>query len=237
MSKGIKKLLKKILKCQKKLLKIKEYEMLFYKDATAKTSNAIAYVDGSFNNNRNVGAYGIVFITKDSVKQYSGVPSFLPNEKVSSTYTELAAALQAIHIARSSKIKKLVIKYDCEIIHQWSKSKVDINDKTGQWYQKKVLSARKNLKIKFKKVKAHSKNRYNDLADSLAKAAVQKELSQLNSQNKKKKKPVKKKTSQQTQNIQTQAKVSMPKASISANTQQAMSKALTIHVERLPMII
>lgn len=237
MSKGIKKLLKKILKCQKKLLKIKEYELLFNKDMAAKSSNAIAYVDGSFNNNRNVGAYGIVFITKDAIKKYSGVPAFLPDKATSSTHTELAAAVQAIQIARSSKIKKLVIKYDCEIIHRWSKSKVDINDKTGQWYRKMVLKARKNLKIKFKKVKAHSKDKYNDLADSLAKAAVQKELSQLNSQNKKKKKSVKKKMSQQTQNMQTQAKDSIPKANISANTQQAMSKALTIHVERLPMVI
>lgn len=168
-----KELLKKILKTNKKILKMLQKNALLLDKPTDK-NKAVVYVDGSYNDSVGIGAYGIVFLSESGKKTYSGNPNFPFSEGMSSTICECCAVITAIGIAMSLKFKKIVLKYDCSAV-------VDIleipehNRKPEQkWYCDCIVKAKRKIKIKFVKVPAHADNLYNKEADALAKAALRK---------------------------------------------------------------
>ena len=85
---------------------------------------------------------------------------------------EIMGAAQSMKIADLLKIPELTIYHDYEGIAKWC---------TGEWKAKKTwtrkyrdfyLEKSKTVSISFVKVKGHSHDKYNDLADSLARKAV-----------------------------------------------------------------
>ena len=138
-----------------------------------------AYVDGSYNIATKRFGYGVVFFT-DGVTE-NGEPEYFTLSKAFSepelaemrnVAGEIMGAAQAIKSAKSRGYKSITIYHDYEGIAKWC---------TGEWKAKKVWTKKykafydeisKDISVTFKKVEAHSGNKYNDLADKLAKEAV-----------------------------------------------------------------
>lgn len=132
---------------------------------------AIAYVDGSYNNKTKEFTYGAVIFWNS--KEYHFSAKFVNEElaKMHNVAGELKGSERAIKFALENKIDTITIYYDYEGIAKWC---------TGEWKTKKegtkaykdfYNKAKQRVKINFVKVKAHSGDRYNELADKLAKEA------------------------------------------------------------------
>ncbi len=130
------------------------------------------YVDGSFINGR--CGYGVV-ILKDN-KIINKISGKVQGELVKNhrqVAGELAAVKNALKWCVKNSVKEIYLYYDYAGIEKWI---------TGTWQAKKKLTRSyvdfvKNeisnkVKIHFKKIKSHSGDRYNELADRLAKNAA-----------------------------------------------------------------
>ncbi len=142
-----------------------------------KSKCLIAYVDGSYSNNIGIPTYGVVLIDGDNEKHISG------RVEDKSTYTmrnvagEISGAVKAIEFALLNGYKEIVIHHDYTGISNWCigqdgnkrwKAKAEGTKK----YQRLFDECKGKILIKFVKVKAHSGDKYNELADELAKNAL-----------------------------------------------------------------
>lgn len=131
------------------------------------------YVDGSYNKVLEEYAYGMVVLKEDdTVEEYSqkySDPELLSMWNVAG---EIMGACAAMQYAMDYEIPKITIFYDYEGIEKWP---------TGIWKAKKegtkayvnfYNEASKKVNIKFKKVTGHSGDKYNDMADKLARGAL-----------------------------------------------------------------
>lgn len=128
-----------------------------------------AYVDGSYD---------------DATKRYSGGAVIINNgvivSKISKAYDdneekklrnvagEIAGAMLAIDYAMKNEITELVIFHDYAGIGKWACDEWKANLPLTRMYKEYVRKARNSLKIEFVKVKGHSGNKYNEIADKLA---------------------------------------------------------------------
>lgn len=133
---------------------------------------AIAYVDGSYNVKDRRFAYGIVMFCKNEELLMNRAFSHDELSEMRNVAGEIMGAAQAMKIARKMQLKKLTIFHDYEGIANWC---------TGLWKAKKpwtkkyrafYLEISKEVQIEFVKVQGHSGEKYNDLADRLAKDAL-----------------------------------------------------------------
>lgn len=133
---------------------------------------AIAYVDGSYNPEDARFSYGVVLFTQG--REIHICQAFKHEElaQMRNVAGEIMGAGEAMKRARVWGIKKLTIYHDYEGIAAWC---------TGKWKAKKVWTQKyrrfydevsRDVEISFVKVTGHSGNKYNDLADSLAKKAL-----------------------------------------------------------------
>lgn len=137
--------------------------------------SAIAYVDASYSDNERFGSIGIVLLTSNEVIQYSEIPENLEDCALTSTNHELLAAAKAIEMAKEKHVKNLIIKHDNNSIGDLAKRKAVTKTDTEEWYKQFVYKHRENMSITFKKVKGHSKEYFNELADRLAYKALKAE--------------------------------------------------------------
>ncbi len=162
----------------------KDAEDYLNEDGQAITSNedktidgAVAYVDGSFNSETKEFTYGAVIFWND--KEYHFSDRFDDEElaKMHNVAGELKGSEKAIEFALEKSIGNLTIYHDYEGIAKWC---------TGEWKAKKTGtqaykafydSVKGQVEINFVKVKAHSGDKYNELADTLAKEAFNKPIS------------------------------------------------------------
>ena len=152
---------------------------MFYINFYWRIMGAIAYVDGSYNVKTEKFGYGVVFFTGASDKDgnlqelhYSQCFEHPELKDMRNVAGEIMGAGQAMKIARSLGIKELTIYHDYEGIAKWC---------TGEWKAKKEWTKKykdffdeisRDVNVSFIKVKGHSHDKYNDLADSLARKAV-----------------------------------------------------------------
>lgn len=133
-----------------------------------------AYVDGSFDPNRNIYSYGVVLLTQPEIIQLSRADK--DNEFVSmrNVAGEVLGAICAMDYAVENKYTHLVIYYDYEGIAKWPQEIWKAKNKLTQSYVKYYKKIESKIAITFIKVQAHSGNYYNELADKLAKDAIKK---------------------------------------------------------------
>ena len=140
---------------------------------------AVAYVDGSYNIRTRHFSYGIVFFTGAVDSEGNRQELHFSKEfdhpelaEMRNVAGEIMGAAEAMKMADKLSIKELTIYHDYEGISKWC---------TGEWKAKKIWTQKyrdfyrnisKNVNINFVKVKGHSNDKYNDLADALAKKAV-----------------------------------------------------------------
>lgn len=136
------------------------------------SSEAVAYVDGSFNEDTNEYSYGIVIFYdggEEHLSQKFNDPDIATMRNVAG---EIEGAKRVMKFCVDSEIKSVDIFYDYEGIEKWCTGAWKTNKPGTKDYKKYYNSIKNLLKVTFVKVKSHSRNTYNDLADSLAKAAL-----------------------------------------------------------------
>lgn len=137
-----------------------------------------AYIDGSFNEASNVAGYGVVLVYNDQVilKDLAGFRGMNFNE-YRNVFGELRGAIKAVELAIANEYDSVTIVYDYNGVGLFA---------TGEWkakkditkdYQDFMMSYKKVIDISFIKVNAHKTedeggDKYNHLADKLAKLAV-----------------------------------------------------------------
>jgi len=136
---------------------------------------AIAYVDGSFSEGSGLFSYGVVFFYAEEELHFSqsfNEPDLLSMRNVAG---EIMGAGQAMKAARKLGCRKLSIFHDYEGIAKWCTGEWKANKDWTKAYKRFYDEVSSEIEITFSKVKAHSKDPYNDLADQLAKDALSKE--------------------------------------------------------------
>lgn len=135
-------------------------------------TQAIAYVDGSYDSLANAFSYGVVFLYNGQEMHFS--KKFIDDDlaEMNNVAGEIKGAEAAIKYCLDNNISSVTIYHDYEGIAKWC---------NGDWKAKKVgtiayvnfyKEASSEVCIQFVKVKGHSGVRYNDLADKLAKEAL-----------------------------------------------------------------
>lgn len=81
-------------------------------------------------------------------------------------------AVRAIQYCQKHQIPEVYIYYDYNGIGKWGDDEWKANLPLTQKYKKFVAEARKKMKITFIKVAAHTGDKYNEMADRLAKDAI-----------------------------------------------------------------
>lgn len=134
---------------------------------------AIAYVDGSYKKKTKEFSYGAVIFWNN--KEYHFSDKFDDEElsKMRNVSGELKGAEKAIAFGIDNKIKEIDIYHDYEGISKWATGDWKANKDGTKSYKKYCIDASKKIKINFVKVKGHSGDKYNDLADKLAKEALE----------------------------------------------------------------
>lgn len=134
-------------------------------------SKAIAYVDGSFNAETNVFGYGVVMFHNGKEIHLSHSYNDEDLATMRNVAGEIYGSMAAMTYALENNIKTLSIYYDYMGIAKWCTGEWKTNKDGTIAYKKYYDKARKKVNIIFEKVKGHSGDKYNDLADKLAKEA------------------------------------------------------------------
>lgn len=135
-------------------------------------SEAIAYVDGSYNDSRKEYSYGVVIFFEDGQIEFSEKFSNQKMVRMRNVAGEIEGAKRAMKFCVENNIKSIDIVYDYEGIEKWCTGAWRAKEDGTKEYKKFYNNISKSVIVNFVKVKGHSGNKYNDLADSLAKGAL-----------------------------------------------------------------
>ncbi len=136
-----------------------------------------AYVDGSYDVSTGRFSCGIVMIRTNadgSVKTREISQAFDDEEAAQQRNVagEIMGAKTAIDFCLRNGIDEVEIYHDYEGIGKWADGEWKAKNPLTQAYAGYVAKARERMKITFVKVAAHTGNKYNELADKLAKEAL-----------------------------------------------------------------
>lgn len=136
----------------------------------------VSYVDGSFHLPSMTFSYGAVIITNKGIETFKGIDRDKELAKMRNVSGELKGAMVAMEIARERGYKKLSLSYDYAGIEKWARGEWKTNKSGTRAYKAFYDSIKDDLQVKFIKVAAHTGVKYNELADSLAKEAINESL-------------------------------------------------------------
>ena len=133
----------------------------------------VAYVDGSYNVKTKVFACGVVLLLDGGEeKRMNERFENVELATMRNVAGEIKGSMMAIQYCLEHEISKLHLFYDYEGIEKWCTGAWKTN-KTGTIAYKQFYDmAKAQVDIVFHKVKGHSGDQYNDLADRLAKDAA-----------------------------------------------------------------
>ena len=170
----------------KGFLTIEEAEQFIYGESEKKSKNKkmeqkevsvqedtmVAYVDGSYNVATKEFSYGMVILYHgEEIKRAKKVedPSLVSMRNVAG---EIKGAEMAMRYAIEQGCKELVIYHDYEGIARWCLGEWKTNKEGTKAYKAYYDSIKDTLTVTFQKVKGHSGDKYNDMADQLAKSVI-----------------------------------------------------------------
>lgn len=154
----------------------KENKTYSIKDTKINKNNKdeiLIYVDGSYENSIKAYGSGVVILKNDKIiKEFS----IKGNDKNLISMRNVAGEIEASKIAMNycveNNIKSIKLYFDYEGIEKWCTGVWKTNKIGTENYKKFYDSIKDKLEVKFIKVKAHSGDKYNDLADLLAKKSL-----------------------------------------------------------------
>lgn len=135
-------------------------------------TEAVAYVDGSYDVVTHAFSYGMVLFYNQTEYHFSEKYTDSELAQMHNVAGEIKGSEAAIRYCLENQIKSITIYHDYEGIAKWC---------SGEWEAKKTgtiayanyyKEASAKVQIHFVKVKGHSGDKYNDLADQLAKEAL-----------------------------------------------------------------
>lgn len=134
--------------------------------------DAVAYVDGSYNTETGEYSYGAVVFCRGeeitlSEKFFDEELSLMRN-----VAGEIAGSMRVMRYCIENDISHLDLYYDYEGIEKWCTGVWKTNKSGTTAYREYYDSIKDKVNVRFHKVKGHSGDKYNDMADSLAKKAL-----------------------------------------------------------------
>lgn len=130
-----------------------------------------AYVDGSYIGGPEF-SYGMVLLDRDGERHFCEKLQDEGLAKMRNVAGEIKGAEAAMRYALEHGFRRLVIYHDYEGIAKWCRGDWKTNRDGTKAYKEYYDSIRGKIDISFVKVEGHSGDRYNDMADALAKQAL-----------------------------------------------------------------
>lgn len=127
------------------------------------------YVDGSFSNDK-CGSGWVLVGDDDQVVAKESVP-LNSDYGMRQVTGEIFAVMFGINECLEREIKEIEIYFDYLGIREWVTGAWKAKNTQTQNYRDLMRDVQKEIDVRFIKVKAHSGNYFNDLADRLAKEA------------------------------------------------------------------
>lgn len=136
------------------------------------TTDLIAYVDGSYNICTKEFSYGMIILNGDSEEYFSEKYNDPELAVMRNVAGEIMGSMSAMEYCLFKGFKSITIYYDYEGIEKWCNGYWKTNKIGTKRYKEYYENIKNKIHIIFKKVKAHSGDKYNDIADKLAKKAL-----------------------------------------------------------------
>ena len=133
------------------------------------------YVDGSFMVDKGNFSYGLVVVENNEII-YTDKGKGFDKEAISlrNVSGEVLGAKKAVEFAIESGYGEITIAYDYQGVESWALGTWKRNNRITSEYYDFMQEKMKKINIKFKKIKGHSGDKYNEMADQLAKSALNK---------------------------------------------------------------
>lgn len=133
----------------------------------------VIYVDGSFSLEKRNYSYGLIAIDNgEEVFEDCGVGEDEDAISLRNVAGEVLGSLKAAEFAINNGYKKVTIVYDYQGVESWALGTWKRNKELTKDYHERMQKNMKKINISFVKVKGHSGDKYNDIADKLAKRAL-----------------------------------------------------------------
>ncbi|MBQ9375299.1 MAG: ribonuclease H family protein [Ruminococcus sp.] len=147
-------------------------QISLFDEEIPQTKTAVAYVDGSYNIETHEYGCGVVLFTGGEEITMSRAFSDPDMALMRNVAGEIEGAMAAMRYCLDNNIEEIDLYYDYEGIEKWCSGEWKTNKDGTINYKRFYDEAAKSVKVNFMKVKGHSGDKYNDMADKLAKEAV-----------------------------------------------------------------
>lgn len=139
----------------------------------SETNQLIAYVDGSYDHSLGKYAFGCIIITPNGeIIKESGNGDNPESVALRNVAGEMLGAMYAVQWCVKNGYESIDIRYDYTGIEMWATGSWKAKNSLTQKYADFMKNNAKNVQITFKKIEAHSGDKYNEEADQLAKIAL-----------------------------------------------------------------
>lgn len=140
--------------------------------APKQKAETVIYVDGSFDKETGDFSYGAVVLTDGC--EYTFCEKFSDKNLAAmhNVAGELKGAEFAMRFCVEHGITAVDLYHDYEGIAAWAEGRWKTNKDGTRAYKTFYDEIKKSLSVNFVKVKGHSGDKYNDMADQLAKSAL-----------------------------------------------------------------
>ncbi|MCS1382746.1 ribonuclease H family protein [Lysinibacillus sphaericus] len=136
-------------------------------------NDILVYVDGSYSKLKKSAGFGCVFVQNNIVIKTISQPVEIDEEdNLWNVSAEIQGVLEAVRWSIKHKLKKIYIFYDYEGLEKWVNGSWKANKRSTQKYIELMHEYNRKIDFQFIKVKAHSGVLFNEMADELAKAAL-----------------------------------------------------------------
>lgn len=134
----------------------------------------IAYVDGSFDKDKKLCGSGALFLNNINDDKPRITIDFVTEDKYNmwNIQGEYEACIKAIEIAIDKGCSEIQIYHDYQGISSWAERKWKVKNDYTKEYVRRFDELSKKIKVRFIKVKGHSKDKWNDEADKLARRSL-----------------------------------------------------------------
>ena len=133
---------------------------------------AVAYVDGSYNVATKEYACGVVVFHDDKTETFSKKFADPERAEMRNVAGEIEGSMCAMNYCLEHDIRELTIYYDYAGVEHWCTGAWKANKEGTRAYRDYYKKISQRVRIHFVKVKGHSGDKYNDMADKLAKQAI-----------------------------------------------------------------
>ena len=137
-----------------------------------KQSEAFAYVDGSYDDTTKSYSYGMVMMHGEDELHFFKKFEKDDMSDMRNVAGEIEGSMAAMKYCIENGIKSISIFYDYEGIQKWCNGDWKAKKEGTKRYVEFYKDASRLVDVDFIKVKGHSGDKYNDLADELAKRAL-----------------------------------------------------------------